>query len=126
MDPFRYRLEKDLRVSVEERDARAEAIIPCFEFNASRDKEEYLSLTAVHLHDRAVTMVGMNGVHPSSDPQLTLTMEIGNLSVVSGAWRDSRKERQEWLRKEILEQFSMLIKMLKQQQEEGERNEGDF
>lgn len=129
------KIEKDVTVTIEENGALAEVLIPAFELNdIRRERDEYLAQTASDLYDRVVYMVRKEGLEydPELDesdegPLVTLTVKMDIFTMSSAFWMEERRQRQDHLRKSIVELWKMILNMKKNlddiiREEESEEN----
>ena len=115
------KIEHDVYVIITELGAQAEVVIPPMELNdIRRERDEYLSQTASDLYDRVVYMVRSEGLEydPALDeheegPLVTIEVRMGMFSMSTAFWRETRRERQDWLRNRINELFAGLLNMKK-------------
>lgn len=110
-------ITEDVYVTIEENGAQAEVVIPPLELNdIRRERDEYLAQTASDLYDRVVYMVRKEGLEydPELDegdegPLVTLEVRMGNIMTSSAFWMETRRERQDKLKKAINECFQSLM-----------------
>lgn len=110
-------ITEDVYVTIEENGAQAEVVIPPMELNdIRRERDEYLAQTASDLYDRVVYMVRKEGLEydPQLDegdegPLVTLEVRMGNIMTSSAFWMETRRERQDKLKKAINECFLSLM-----------------
>jgi hypothetical protein len=115
------KIEHDVYVIITELGAQAEVVIPPLELNdIRRERDEYLSQTASDLYDRVVYMVRSEGLEydPALDetedgPAVEINVRMGMFSMSTAFWRETRRERQDWLRNRINELFAGLLNMKK-------------
>lgn len=110
-------ITEDVYVTIDENGAQAEVVIPPLELNdIRRERDEYLAQTASDLYDRVVYMVRKEGLEydPALDetdegPLVTLEVRMGNIMTSSAFWLETRRERQDKLKKAINECFLSLM-----------------
>jgi hypothetical protein len=119
------KIEHDVYVIITELGAQAEVVIPPMELNdIRRERDEYLSQTASDLYDRVVYMVRSEGLEyeikydpaldePDDGPLVEMQVRMGMFSMSSAFWRETRRERQDWLRNRINELFAGVLNMKK-------------
>ena len=110
-------ITEDVYVTIDENGAQAEVVIPPLELNdIRRERDEYLAQTASDLYDRVVYMVRKEGLEydPALDetdegPLVTLEVRMGNIMTSSAFWMETRRERQDRLKRAINECFLSLM-----------------
>jgi hypothetical protein len=115
------KIEQDVYVTIDELGAQAEVVIPPLELNdIRRERDEYLSQTASDLYDRVVYMVRSEGLEydPELDeegegPLVTIQVRMGNITMNTAFWRETRRERQDRLKAAVNECFAGLLRMKK-------------
>jgi hypothetical protein len=100
------RFEDDLTLVIEELDALAEVIIPAIDLNdIRRERDEYLAQTASDLYDRVVYMVRSAEMAEGDKPEVKISLQARGGYASRVIWLPTRRERQEWLKKTIVELF---------------------
>jgi hypothetical protein len=115
------KIEHDVYVIITELGAQAEVVIPPLELNdIRRERDEYLAQTASDLYDRVVYMVRSEALEydpvldeASEGPLLEIEVRMGMFSMSTAFWRETRRERQDWLRNRINELFAGVLNMKK-------------
>jgi len=115
------KIEHDVYVIITELGAQAEVVIPPLELNdLRRERDEYLSQTASDLYDRVVFMVRSEKLEydPVLDeaeegPLVEIEVRMGMFSVSTAFWRETRRERQNFLMHRINELFAGVLDMQK-------------
>lgn len=115
------KIEHDVIVTIEELGAQAIVVIPPLELNdIMRERNEYLAQTAADLYDRVVYMVRKEGLEydPEFDendegPLVTLTVTMSVFSMSTAFWLEERRQRQDKLRKSIVELMNGVLNMKK-------------
>jgi hypothetical protein len=113
------KIEHDVYIIIEELGAQAEVVIPPMELNdIRRERDEYLSQTASDLYDRVVYMVRSEGLEydPALDeaeegPLLEIQVRMGMFSMSTVFWLETRRERQDRLKKAVNECFAGILRL---------------
>jgi hypothetical protein len=113
------KIEDDVYVIINELGAQAEVVIPPMELNdIRRERNEYLAQTASDLYDRVVFMVRSQELEydPALDeteegPLVELEVRMGIFSVSTAFWRETRRERQDYLKARVNELFLSVLDM---------------
>lgn len=113
------KIEQDVYVIISELGAEATVVIPPLELNdIRRERDEYLSQTASDLYDRVVYMVRSEGLEydPALDeteegPLLEIQVRMGMFSMSTAFWLETRRERQERLKKAVNECFAGILRL---------------
>lgn len=105
-------MSEDLTLTIEELDALAEVLIPAMELkDIRREPEEYLAQTASDLYDRVVYMVRANKMEEGPEPRLSIQLQRGIWSAHRETWLETRRQRQDWLKKSIVEMYITMPKI---------------
>jgi hypothetical protein len=114
------KIKEDVYITIEECGALAEVVIPPLELNdIRRERDEYLAQTASDLYDRVVYMVRSEmleydpALEEGEGPLVELNVRMGMFSVSSSFWMETRRERQDKLKKAVNELFLMVMNMKK-------------
>jgi hypothetical protein len=114
------KIEEDVYITIEECGALAEVVIPPLELNdIRRERDEYLAQTASDLYDRVVYMVRSEmleydpALEEGEGPLVEINVRMGMFSVSSSFWMETRRERQDKLKRAVNELFLMVMNMKK-------------
>jgi hypothetical protein len=115
------KIEQDVYVMIDELGAQAEVVIPPIDLNDLRiERDEYLAQTASDLYDRIVYMVRANQLEydPALDeeeegPLVTIGVRMGNITMNTAFWCETRRERQNRLKTAVNECFEGVLRMKK-------------